>query len=223
MSAVIFDVETVGEDFENLDETSREYFLKYAESQKEKEEAKISTSFYPLTARVVAIAMLEVESERGCVYFQNEGKEKEKLTEGEITYISGTEPEILQHFWKQIDRYPQFITFNGRTFDCPFLMIRSAVHHIKASKNLSPYRYAHNIHIDFADQLSFYDALRRKFGLHMWCKAFGVESPKESGITGFDVKELYSKGRYHDIARYCMADVQATKKLYQYWEKYLKF
>ena len=102
-------------------------------------------------------------------------------------------------------------------------MIRSAIHQIRASKNLSPYRYAHTTHIDLADQLSFYDALRRKFSLHMWCKAFGIESPKDQGMTGLQVKDYFKEGKYLDIARYCMGDIVATKKLYQYWEKYLKF
>ena len=46
---------------------------------------------------------------------------------------------------------------------------------------------------------------------------------KEGGVTGLQVKDLFKEGRYKDIARYCMADVVATKKLYQYWEKYIKF
>ena len=223
LSAIIFDIETVGQDFEKLDDTSKEYFLKFAKTPDEIEEAKMSLSFYPLTAQVVAIGMLEVHSPKGCVYFQNNGQEKEKFIEGDITFISGTEKEILDFFWTQMSRYRQFITFNGRVFDCPFLLLRSAIHQLKPSRNLSPYRYAHDVHVDLADQLSFYDALRRKFSLHLWCKAFGIESPKENGVTGLQVKDLYAQGRHHDIARYCMTDVHATKKLYEYWEKYLKF
>lgn len=223
MSAIIFDIETVGVDFESLDEPSKDSFLRFAKTPEEMEEAKMSLNFYPLTAQVVAIGMLEAESEKGCVYFQNAQGTKEKFEEKEIVFISGTEKEILSHFWNQMNRYDQFVTFNGRIFDGPFLMIRSAIHQIRATKNLSPYRYAHNAHIDLADQLTFYDALRKKFSLHMWCKAFGIESPKEGGITGFDVKDLYAQGRYHDIARYCFQDIRATKKLYQYWEKCLKF
>ena len=172
---------------------------------------------------IVAIGMLEVDTESGCVYFQNGGKKQEKSKEDEITFISGTEEEILKLFWKQMARYSQFITFYGRIFDCPYIMIRSAIHKLPAKKNLCPYRYAHNVHIDLADQLSFYDALRKKFSLHMWCRALQIESPKEEGVDGARVKGLFEDQHYHDIARYCIRDVRATKALFQYWDKFLKF
>ncbi|OGX27959.1 MAG: hypothetical protein A2787_07200 [Omnitrophica WOR_2 bacterium RIFCSPHIGHO2_01_FULL_48_9] len=223
MPKIVFDIETVGQDFDLLDEASKEYFLKFAETEEKIEEAKASLNFYPLTAQVVAIGMLEVESEQGIVYFQNGSPQKEKFVEGSITYISGSEKEILNHFWTQLNRYEQFVTFNGRVFDCPFVMIRSAIQKIRAVKNLVPYRYDYKQHVDLADQLSFYDALRRKFGLHMWCQAFGIQSPKQEGITGLQVKDFFQQGKYHDIARYCMRDIIATKELYLYWEKYIRF
>lgn len=223
MSTVIFDIETVGQDFESLDEISKEYFLKFAKTEEEIELAKDSLSFYPLTAQIVTIGMLELEGDNGAVYFQNGHGQPEKFTQNNCLYISGSEREILENFWVQIKKYASFVTFNGRVFDCPFIMLRSAIHRIRPSKNLMPYRYAHSIHVDLYDQLSFYDALRRKFSLHMWCQAFGIKSPKQEGITGLEVKYLYKEGRYHDIARYCARDLQATKELYKYWEKYLKF
>ena len=222
MPKIIFDIETVGQDFELLDETSQEYFFKFATTDAEKEEARNSLSFYPLTAQIVAIGMLEAETEKGFVFFQNGGR-PQKLVEGPITFLSGNEEEILTHFWDHMKNYSHFITFNGRTFDCPFVMIRSAIHHLRPSKNLMPYRYSITPHIDLADQFSFYDALRRKFSLHMWCQAFGVPSPKEEGMTGLQVKDFYKEGRHLEIARYCLGDIQATKKLFQYWDQYLKF
>ena len=223
MAKVVFDIETVGQDFELLDESSQEYFFKFADTDEKKEEARNSLSFYPLTAQIIAIGMLEVETERGFVYFQNGNQPPQPSSEGGITFVSGTEPEILSSFWKQMKNYEQFITFNGRAFDCPFLLIRSAVNRIRPTKNLMPYRYSLNPHIDLADQLSFYDAMRRKFSLDMWCKTFGIESPKKGGMTGLQVKDFYKQGRFLDIARYCLGDVRATKELYQRWEGHLKF
>ena len=223
MASIIFDIETIPEDFESLDEISKKYFLKFAEDEEAITEAKNSLGFYPLTGEIVAIGLLEAETQQGCVYFQNGGEKKEQFKEEDVTYISGNEEDILRLFWNQLQRYSHFVTFNGRTFDCPYLMIRSAIHKIRATKNLVPYRYSHSPHIDLADQLSFYDALRRKFPLHMWCRAFDIDSPKEEGMTGLQVKDLYAQGQYHDIARYCLGDVRATKKLYEYWENFLKF
>ena len=223
MAKVVFDIETVGVDFDSLEEKDQDYFLRFAKTEQEIEDAKNSLSFYPLTAQIVAIGMLEVDSQQGFVFFQNNSQQMEKFADGKITYHSGTEEEILKNFWKLIDKSAQFITFNGRLFDCPFVMLRSAMNHVKTTKNLVPYRYNHNQHVDLADQLTFYDAMRRKFSLDMWCKAFKIKSPKEEGITGLDVKALYKEGRYEDIARYCIRDVEATRQLYVYWEKYLRF
>ncbi len=223
MAAVIFDIETVGQDFESLDETSKEYFLRFAKTDEEVLLAKDSLSFFPLTAQVVTIGMLEAETNAGFVYFQNNNGPAEKFTENNCAFISGSEKEILANFWTQMKKYNQFVTFNGRVFDCPFLMLRSGINKIRPTKNLVPYRYAHSLHVDLYDQLSFYDALKRKFGLHMWCQAFGIKSPKEEGVTGLQVKSMYKDGRYHDIARYCARDLYATRELFRYWDKYLKF
>ncbi len=223
MAKIVFDIETVGGDFDNLDELSKEYFLKFADTNEKIEEVKNSLSFYPLTAQIVTIAMVEVESEQGAVYFQNGEKGLEKFSQGPVTFLSANEKEILNHFWNQLQRYDQFVTFNGRVFDCPFIMLRSAIHKIRPTKNLMPYRYNYNSHIDLADQMTFYDALRRRFNLHLWCKAFGIKSPKADGISGLQVKELFKQERYLDIAQYCLEDVHATKEMYFYWDKYLKF
>ena len=222
MSKIIFDIETAGVDFDSLDEASKEYFLKYADNPQKIDEVKNSMSFFPVTAEIITIGMLEVETNRSFVFFQNGGV-KEKFQEGDATYVAGDEKEILAHFWKLIEKATVFVTFNGRVFDCPFIMLRSAMHKVRASKNLMPYRYDPKLHVDLCDQLTFYDAMRRKFSLAMWCKAFAIPSPKEGGITGLQVKEFYQKGAYKDIARYCARDLQATKELYLYWENYLRF
>ncbi len=223
MNKVIIDIETVGQDFELLDDIAKEYFLKFAETKEEIAEAKESLSFYPVTAQVVSIGMLEAETNKGFVYYQNADGKPEKFTEGEIVFLSGSEKEILSNFWSQLKNYQQFITFNGRCFDCPFLMIRSAINGIRPTRSLMPYRYGHGEHVDLSDQLTFYDAMRRKFSLHMWCCAFGIKSPKADGVTGHEVKNLFKDGRYRDIAKYCLGDIRATKELFKYWEKYIRF
>lgn len=227
MTKVIFDIETIGKDFEQLDKVSREYlersFEKYLKSEEEIEEAKDQLSFSPLTGEIVAIAMINPETSGGVVYFQAPTKKIENFEENGVQYVSCSEAEILRNFWEKIKSFNQFITFNGRTFDCPYLMIRSAVNKVRPTRNLMPYRYTAEEHIDLFDQLTFYGAVRRKFNLHMWCKAFDVKSPKEEGISGEDVKQLFKEEKYAEIARYCLGDVFATKELYQYWEKYLRF
>jgi DNA polymerase elongation subunit (family B) len=222
MSRIIFDIETVGKDFESLDRPIQEYLLRYAETEDEKEEIKDRLSFYPLTGEIVTMGLLDPDTQKGKVFFQNVGDPLLPFEEDNVFYETGTEREILDKFWDVIKRYDQFITFNGRGFDCPFILIRSAVHRIKPRKDLMPNRYG-DAHIDLLEQLTFYGASRRRFSLDMWCRTFGIKSPKESGITGDDVKGLFKAGRYLDIARYCIGDLRATRELLFFWENYIKY
>jgi DNA polymerase elongation subunit (family B) len=183
MSRVIFDIETVGRDFDALEKSIREYLLRYADTEAAQEEVKDSLSFYPLTAEIVTIGLLDPDTQKGFVFFQNAGDTQLPFEEDGIRYEVGTEQEILKKFWNTVRDYKQIITFNGRGFDCPFILIRSAVHKIKPKKDLMPNRYA-DTHIDLLDQLTFFGASRRRFSLDMWCRTFGIKSPKEGGITG---------------------------------------
>ncbi len=222
MPRIILDIETVGKDFESLDKPVQEYLLKYAETSDEKEEIKDRLSFYPLTAEIVTIGLLDPDLQKGFAFFQTSGDPLLPFEEDNVLYETGTEKEIIRKFWNVIKKYNQFITFNGRGFDCPFIMIRSAVHKIKPTRDLMPNRYS-DAHIDLLDQLTFYGAYRRRFSLDMWCRAFGIKSPKESGITGYEVKDLYKAGRCLDIAKYCVGDLVATGELFNYWETYIRF
>jgi DNA polymerase elongation subunit (family B) len=222
MSRVIFDIETVGKDFESLDRPIQEYLLRYAETEGEKEEIKDRLSFYPLTGEIVTIGLLDPDTQKGKVFFQNVGDPLLPFEEENVLYETGTEKEILEKFWTVIKGYDQFVTFNGRGFDCPFILIRSAVHRIRPRRDLMPNRY-NDTHIDLLEQLTFYGASRRRFNLDMWCRTFGIKSPKEGGITGDEVKGLFKAGRHLDIARYCMGDLRATRELLYYWENYIKF
>ncbi len=222
MSRIIFDIETVGKDFESLDKATQEYLLKYAETEDEKEEIKDRLSFYPLTAEIVTIGLLNPDTQKGIVFFQTSGDPLLPFEEDNVRYETGTEKELLEKFWDVIKSHDKFITFNGRGFDCPFILIRSAVHRIRPKKDLMPNRY-NDTHIDLLDHLTFYGASRRRFSLDMWCKTFGIKSPKEDGITGYEVKDLFKAGRYLDIAKYCVGDLRATKELLHYWENYIRF
>jgi DNA polymerase elongation subunit (family B) len=220
---LVIDIETIGDDFESFDEMSKEYLLKFADTEEKIQEAKEGLAFSPLTGEIVAIGMLNPDTDKGAVYFQSPGAPQEALKEDRMEFIADTEAGILRRFWDTVMHYDKIITFNGRGFDAPFLIIRSATHSIKPTKDLMPNRYSPSTtHIDLLDQLTFYGSVRRKFSLHMWCRAFGIKSPKEEGVTGHDVGDLFKQGRCLDIARYCIGDLHATKELFQYWDKYVR-
>jgi len=229
---LVIDIETAGKNLENLDEISREYFEHWAanapgETEEELKKIEEGFSISPLTAEVVCIGALNPDTDKGFIYFQNGGKEKE-FEEKSIKFEAMSEKEMLVKFWEQVKFYDEFITFNGRGFDVPFLMLRSAIHKVKPSKNLLSNRYL-NLqrgqakHIDLLDQMQFYGATygKRGYNLHMFCKAFGIESPKTKGVDGAHVKDMFNKGEYEKIARYNVDDIVATAELYRRWKEYL--
>jgi len=222
MSSVIFDIETLAFDLSSFDETQQTYLLKFADTDEKREQETQKLSLYALTSRIIAIAMLNPDTMAGKVFFQSDREEAYASENGKIEFRSGDEREILLGFWDAIARYDRFVTFNGRSFDCPFLLIRSAILQIRPTRNLLPYRYSTSEHCDLLDQLTFHGATR-KFNLDFYCKAFGIKSPKSGGITGLDLGTMFEKKRFREIANYCLGDVVATSELYQRWSEYLNF
>jgi hypothetical protein len=233
---LILDIETVGLDFDALDHTTQENLTRWIkrESAGEEEyeaaleELKAGLGFAPFTGEIVVIGVLDYHKNQGVVYYQAPGEKHDEFVENDITFKQLTEKDMLEKFWEGARKYEHFITFNGRGFDIPFLMIRSAVHGIRPSKDLMRGRYLYQhqpdaIHIDLMDQLSFYGATRRKGSLHLWSRAFGIESPKAGGITGDDIGRLFKEKKYLDIARYNVGDLRVTRTLYEKWSTYLNF
>jgi 3'-5' exonuclease len=221
MSKVIVDIETVGVDFETLPKSQQEYLLKYSESEEKSESIRNTLGLYPLTGEIVAIGMLNPDTMKGCMLFQAGGKVLEKNEEEGIVYETGSEKEILEKFWDRVNSYGQIVTFNGRGFDAPYLIFRSAVNKVKPTKNLMGYRYDTKEHCDLLDQLTFYGATR-KYNLDFYARSFGIKSSKEYGVDGSMVSEMYKSGKYLEIARYCARDLVATKELFEVWEKFIK-
>ncbi|MCS7197456.1 MAG: ribonuclease H-like domain-containing protein [Candidatus Bipolaricaulota bacterium] len=227
MAQLVLDIETVGLPIESFDEAQREYLLKWAEreetperQERKREDLIAQLNLYPFTAQVVAIGMLNVQSQRGRVYYQAPTKESWRSEDTLIEFESGSEREILTRFWEDVRLYRQIITFNGRGFDCPFLLLRSAILGIKPSRDLMPSRFDAK-HIDLLEELTFHGAIRR-FNLDFYCKAFGITSPK-GRLSGPQINKLFAEGKYREIAQYCFDDVRATAELYRRWRELLSF
>lgn len=232
MRTLVFDIETVGEDWGSLDLTTQHILSRWvdrtARDETEREaqlrDLREGLGFSPLTGTVVAIGLYDRECERGVVYYEGDtpGTEFEK---DEFLYRAWGEKEMLKRFWEGAQEYDTFVTFNGRAFDVPFLMLRSAAHGIRPTRDLMDGRYLYQQkqvrHIDLQDQLTFYGAMHRKPSLHLFCRAFGIPSPKEGGVSGDDVAELFLRKQFRDIAHYNAEDVRATALLYEIWLTYL--
>jgi 3'-5' exonuclease len=227
MRKIVFDIETSSYPFETLSESQREYLLRYAEQENDPEirqtqidQAIRYTSLYPYTAKCIVIGIYDIDKKKSFIYYESEKKEEWSSEDELVQYKGLPEKEMLESFWKIIEVTDQVVTFNGRNFDVPFLMLRSAMLKVKPSKNFVGNRYDLTSHIDLLEQFTFY-GLTRKFNLDFYCHAFGIESPKTKEISGMEVKNLYEAGRLKDIAAYCSRDIYATYELYKIWEKYL--
>ena len=224
---LIFDIETVGYEFDTLTESQQEFIQRYAEKEtdeekkeKMKDESIRFLSLYPLTAKVVAIGMLNSETEHSMVLYEGSETEEWESEERDVKYCSYSESEMLQHFWQYAKKADTVVTFNGRNFDIPFIMMRSAILKIKPTKNFVKNRYDSKSHIDLLEKMTFH-GITKKFNLDFYCNSFGIESPKSHGVSGMDVKELYSAGKIKEIATYCGHDVKATFELFKIWDEYL--
>jgi len=237
MAKLVFDIETTALPLEGFDEGQLEYLFRDAENlpdpaQRLARRAEIQRFFslWPLTGQVVCIAMSNVDSFRSKVLFlaarSTETAGGESPLAAEFVPCAN-EAELLNEFWEVAVRYESIITFNGRTFDIPFIYLRSALLNVPISrKDWLGYRFQTEPHCDLLEQLTFYgvsgrDGAARRFNLDFYCKAFGIPSPKSHGITGMDVGRLMAEGRARDVAEYCLGDVLATVKLYSIWKERL--
>ena len=217
MKKLVIDIETVGLPWEEHDPYVREYLIKGL-SEGEAEEARRAGGLSPFRGKIVAIGVINIQDGRSCALYEVPGQTEVRTERaGSRTYISGTERQILEKFWEFFDQDSRFISFNGRQFDGPFLMIRSAVNGIVPKRDLVGYRYGFHPNCDLREALNFFGtvyARQFKFNLDLACKAFGVETSKGEGMDGRSVETKYYAGKHREIADYCLEDVRATAELY---------
>src|SRR5437868_6073638 len=141
MKKLVIDIETVGIPWEELDPYVREYLIKGL-SDGDAEETRRAGGLSPFRGKIVAIGVINIEDGRSCALYEVPGQTEIVYERaGARTYISGTEKQILERFWSFFENDSRFISFNGRQFDGPFLMIRSAIHGVVPKRDLVGYRY----------------------------------------------------------------------------------
>lgn len=225
---LIFDIETVSDVFEEYPAGIKNYLLQYADSDEKKQDVIDQMPFNPLTARIVSIGMMDHYDKNGCVLVNCDETTTLQKNHPEFNYIIGDEKKIIKSFWDTIvaKGYNLFVTFNGREFDCPFIMLRSSFLKIKPGYNLmdgSDFNFK-NYHVDLLKEFTFFThsgrGARRKFSLDFYCQKFGITSPKKDGVSGEMVGKLVSENRFQELADYCLNDVIAENELFKYWNEY---
>lgn len=143
----------------------------------------------------------------------------------EIIILAGTsEAEILRNFWDYVkDRVfnSRIVTFHGKSFDIPFIQLRSSNLHVSPDKGLPSIDcniYYNNRHFDVLQVLS-----RRGsepfLSLSDYCAMYGIAI--DDTVKGCDIGPLWAAGKIEEIKRHCASDVRATLGLYHRLKNYV--
>jgi predicted PolB exonuclease-like 3'-5' exonuclease len=139
----------------------------------------------------------------------------------DVKMLSGRdEAAILGQFWAHLatKRNGKIITFNGKRFDVPFIIKRSAILGILPTMRISTRRYETDRHFDVFELLTDFYNCKEKFTLHAYCKMFGLENTDTS--SGSEVFQLWKEGRISEIEAHCAEDVRSTLRLHSKIREY---
>jgi len=114
---------------------------------------------------------------------------------------------------------PTVVTWNGRRFDLPVLLLRSLRYGIPHGWYYDSrdhrYRYSEAGHCDLADAMADYGA-SSALGLDGMAKLIGLPG-KFGTIDGAGVGAAFAAGRHEEIKRYCVSDAIQTAFLWLRW------
>ncbi len=181
------------------------------------QEAKSGSSFMPLPYHKIVAISAVIADDFGVF-------KKVSSMDGE------SEEEMLRDFLKFLDTHnPKLISFNGRSFDVPLLMIRAMKYNLtcgayfevenrelgKSKWDNYRYRFSDKFHIDLMDHISEFGATR---GLKLDVLCSLVGAPGKFDVKGDQVMELFYAGEIGKIKEYCESDVLNTYWLYLKYE-----
>lgn len=182
---LVFDIETAA--LGEFDQETTEYLM----------DKSFSSGMHPVFAKIIAIG------------YKLPG-EKPIVLKGE------DEKRILEQFWEILRRKipGKFVTFSGYRFDLPFLNIRSRINGIFPSVeiNTNKWRMWFSNHFDCMLALSHLGILLN-VRLEIACRMLGIKV-KDSAMRGADIPSLYKIGRWDEIEKHCVHDLELTEQLY---------
>lgn len=174
-------------------------------------EEKYKSSFAPLFFhQIVSVASVLAESSGAFKRVGNFGK---GLCD---------ERALVADFLAFFNKYqPQLVTFNGRVFDLPLLMLKALAHNLNAHAFYAKgdkwenyrYRYSEEHHTDLLDSLAHFSPTRG-LSLDGVCALCGL--PGKFDVSGDQVYQLYYQDppQMERINSYCQSDVLNTYWLY---------
>jgi len=125
-----------------------------------------------------------------------------------------SEKVLLESFWTLAEHADVVVSYNGRSFDVPFVVVRSLVHGISARKDLLSNPWGLRPHLDLYRVLTNGSNSLGPSSLDVVCWSLGLTSPKGS-MDGSMVAPTYARGDVATIAEYNAGDVRATAEVYR--------
>lgn len=210
----IFDIETIPDSellrdiykYEGDDETVAKEAVRV-------QEEKTGSGFLPHPFHKIVAISAVIADDFGMFSKVNsiEGNEEKELIEAFLSFLDSHEPKL--------------VSFNGRGFDMPLLMLRALQYNITCKayfevenreKNKNKWenyrsRYSDRFHVDLLDALGDFGAVRGLKLDHV-CSMSGL--PGKYDVSGDQVMELFFNNELTKIKEYCESDVLNTYWLY---------
>jgi predicted PolB exonuclease-like 3'-5' exonuclease len=172
--------------------------------QEKEEKRKTELGLNPATGRIC------------CFGFWYDGKADYHLLDD--NWSSG-EQDLLKQIWELLNYFDHFVTFNGQSFDIPFLLFRSLKNRVRPAVKIDLARYRITNHTDVWAVLTNWNTYQSGSNLDLYSRILLGKSSKDE-MTGADVQDYWDDGRKQEIANYCMGDCQATAEIYRLIQKY---
>lgn len=224
----IFDCETIP-DTELLEKTASEDILKQAKSGKKIDYKKLSELVMSEALEKTGSSFLPVNFHKivciSCVMCDEFG------AFSRVVSIDGqSEKEKIEKFLQYIEKInPRLVSFNGKGFDLPMIMIRAMKYNLSATNYFCVNdkingkdkwcnyrtRYDGTFHLDLLDHISDFGSVRG-FKLDTLCLTLGL--PGKYDVSGDQVLELYYSNKLEKISEYCESDVLNTYWLFLKYE-----
>ena len=129
------------------------------------------------------------------------------------------EREALHAFWMLVMQHRPLVGFNCRDFDLQVILLRSAILKVYPPLILDRSKYRSRDVVDVMTEL-YGDRCPKGHGLKPTCRMLGIVPPVAAGETemeGSQVYDLFTAGKFNEIASYCATDVTFTQHLHRHF------
>ena len=213
-STLVFDIETVPDtSIRALPPTIAQAVTRAAERQ-DGEDGKVM-SLSPWFGKIVSLAFADASrpaDDMPVTVLAVPPENALPQVPGYVRLVS--ERVLLECFWALAEHADVVVTFNGRNFDVPFVVVRSLVHGVSARKDLLSNPWGTRPHLDLYRLLTNGSNSLGPSSLDVVCWSLGLTSPKGS-MDGSMVAPTYARGDLATIAEYNAGDVRATAEVYR--------